>query len=49
MPTSAIQYKENLSIAMLAYAQGLPVTIFYSATCDANGNVAFVSMLLGQI
>lgn len=48
MPTSAIQYKENLSLAMLAYAQGLTITIYYSPTCDANGNVNFVSLSIGS-
>lgn len=47
MPISANQYKENLAIAMLAYAQGLPVTIYYNAACDANGSVAFVSLVVG--
>jgi hypothetical protein len=44
MPTSAIQYKENLSLAMLALSQSLPVTIYYSATCDASGFLDFVSL-----
>jgi hypothetical protein len=47
MPTSAGQYKESLSLAMLAYSQGLPVTIYYGTACDAYGNVAFVSLTLG--
>ena len=44
MPTSAIQYKENLALAMLALSQGLTMTIYYNTTCDSYGNVAFVSL-----
>ena len=44
MPTSAIQYKENLALAMLALSQGLTITIYYNTTCDGNGNVALVSL-----
>jgi hypothetical protein len=44
MPTSAIQYKENLALAMLALSQGLTVTLSYNTTCDSNGNVALVSL-----
>jgi hypothetical protein len=44
MPTSAIQYKENLALAMLALSQGLTITIYYNTTCDSNGNVALVSL-----
>jgi hypothetical protein len=47
MPISANQYKENLAIAMLAYAQGLPATVYYNSACDANGNVAFISLTVG--
>jgi hypothetical protein len=47
MPTTATQYKENLALAMLALAQGMQVTIFYSATCDANGFADFVSLSIG--
>jgi hypothetical protein len=47
MPTSALQYKENLALAMLAYAQGSPVTIYYNPTCDPSGFLDFVSLSLG--
>lgn len=47
MATSAIQYKENLSLAMLAYAQGLSITIYYNTACDGYGNVNFVSLSIG--
>ena len=47
MPTSAIQYKENLALAMLALSQSLPVAIYYGATCDANGSLDFVSLSIG--
>ncbi len=46
MATSAIQYKENLALAMFAMAQSLPITIYYSATCDASGDLDFVSMVI---
>ncbi len=42
MPTSAIQYKENLALATLAVSQGLTITVYYSTTCDSSGNVALV-------
>jgi hypothetical protein len=42
MPTSAIQYKETLALAMLALSQGLTITLSYNTTCDSNGNVALV-------
>ena len=44
MPTSAIQYKENLALAMLALSQGLTITIYYNTTCDSNGNISLVSL-----
>ncbi len=44
MPTSAIQYKENLALAMLALSQGIAITIYYNTACDSNGNVALVSL-----
>jgi hypothetical protein len=44
MPTSAIQYKENLALAMMALSQGLTVTIYYNTTCNSNGDVALVSV-----
>jgi hypothetical protein len=44
MPTSSIQYKENLALAMLALSQGLTITIYSSTTCDSTGNVALVSL-----
>ena len=46
MPTTAIQYKENLALAMLALSQGLTVTVSYNTTCDSNGNVAWVSLIV---
>jgi hypothetical protein len=46
MPTSAIQYKENLALAMLALSQGLTVTIYYNTTCNSNGDEAFVSLVV---
>jgi hypothetical protein len=47
MSTSAIQYKENLALAMLALSQSLRITIYYSATCNASGSVDLVSLTIG--
>jgi hypothetical protein len=44
MPTAAIQYKENLALAMLALSQGLTITVYGGTTCDSTGNVALVSL-----
>jgi hypothetical protein len=46
MPTSAIQYKENLALVMMALSQGLTVTIYYNTTCNSNGDEAFVSLVV---
>jgi hypothetical protein len=40
MPTSAAQYKETYATALAAFFQGIPITVYYSPTCN-GANIWF--------